>query len=88
MKIKIGFEIVKAVDDYILVPVGDQMEPFNGTVILNETTVFLLDKLKKNQSIDNLVQFLVDEYDVDIETAQKDVNDLIIKMREAGIIDE
>ena len=41
MKLESGFEIVNIADDYMLVPVGDQMEQFNGTVVLNDVSAFL-----------------------------------------------
>lgn len=88
MRINPNFEIVNIVDDYILVPVGEEMTSFNGTVILNETSAFILDKIKMGHSIDELVHLLVEEYDVQPEIARKDIDELIDRMREAGVVDE
>ena len=88
MKIKPDFTIVQVADDYLLVPVNDQMERFNGTVVLNEVSAFLLEKLKTERSAEELASLLTDEFDVDAETAKADVLALIDKMRETGIIDE
>lgn len=88
MKLKNGFEIVKIVDDYMLVPVGDQMEQFNGTVVLNEVSAFLLEKMKDDITEEELLKYVIDEYDVDEERARKDIADTIKQMIEIGIVHE
>lgn len=88
MKRAANFEIVKIADDYILVPVGDQMEKFNGTVVLNEVSAFLLDKLKSDLTMEELVNSLLAEYDVDLETAQADVEKALEEMKKLGIVYE
>ena len=88
MKMKTGFEIVKIVDDYMLVPVGDQMEQFNGTVVLNEVSAFLLEKMKYDITEEELLKYVIDEYDVDKERARKDIADTIKQMIEIGIVHE
>ena len=88
MKLKNGFEIVKIVDDYMLVPVGDQMEQFNGTVVLNEVSAFLLEKMKDDITEEELLKYVIDEYDVDKERARKDIADTIKQMIEIGIVHE
>jgi len=86
MKLKPDFQIVQMADDYMLVPAGDQIDSFNGTVILNEVSAFLLDQLKEDLEKDDLVERLVKEYDVDSATARADVDDAVEKMRQIGIL--
>ena len=88
MKIESNFEIVKIADDYMLIPVGDQMDSFNGTVVLNDVSAFLLDKMQEDISEGKLVELLTEEFDVDHATAQKDVHEAIGKMKRIGIIHE
>ena len=88
MKIKPEFEIVNVADDYMLIPVGEQMEQFNGTVILNEVSAFLLGLMKTDISKEELVSSLIREYDVDPDVAQKDVESTLEKMNRIGIIYE
>ncbi len=88
MKIKSGFEIVNVADDYMLVPVGDQMEQFSGTVVLNEVSAFLLGLMKNDISKEELIKALTAEYDVDEDTARADVDKTLEKMIEIGIIYE
>lgn len=88
MKIKSDFEIVNIDDDYMLVPVGDQIESFKGTVILNEVTAYLLEKMRVDRTIEELIKLLTSEYDVDEITAQRDLAELLNEMRKIGILDE
>ena len=88
MKRTPNFELVNVADDYILVPLGDQMEKFNGTVVLNEVSAFLLEKLESDLTIKELVRLLLDEYDVDFDTAQADVEKAVEEMKKLGIVYE
>lgn len=88
MRMDPNFEIVSIAGDYILVPVGERMESFNGTIVLNETSAYILEQLKTEKSIEGILHLLVEKYDVDFETARKDVDELINKMRKAGILNE
>lgn len=88
MKLANGFEIVNVVDDYMLVPVGEEMEKFNGTVVLNEVSAFLLEKMKNDVTEAELVKYLMEEYDVDKSQAQTDVENVLKEMIKIGIVHE
>ena len=88
MRIKPGFEIVNIAGDYMLIPVSDQIDKFNGTVILNEVSAFLITKLSTDIEKDELVSLLVKEYGIDSKTAQEDIDEALEKMKMIGIIYE
>lgn len=88
MRIKSNFEIVKIADDYTLVPVADRIESFNGIVILNDVSAFLLENMQEDKSEKELVQLLIDEFDVDKKTAEGDIHEMLIEMKRIGIIHE
>ena len=88
MRLAPEFEIVNIADDYMLVPVGSQMEKFNGTVVLNDVSAFLLEQLKTDRTKEELVRLLMETYDVDTAAAQADVDMAIEKMKKIGIIYE
>ncbi len=87
MKIKKDFELVNIAEDYMLVPLGDEMEKFSGSVILNEVSAFLVEKLKTDRTEEELLELLCDEFDVDRASAQADIRAAVQKMRDVGIID-
>ena len=88
MRIKPDFELVNIAGDFLLIPVGDQIDRFNGTVVLNEVSAFLINKLKTEIDRDDLVSLLIMEYGIDSKTAQEDVDEALEKMRKIGIIYE
>jgi len=88
MKMVSGFEIVNIADDYMLVPVGEQMEKFNGTVVLNEVSAFLLEKMKDDVTEEKLVQYVMEEFDVEKERAKEDIEKVLKEMIEIGIVHE
>lgn len=88
MKIKNNFKMVTVGDDYILVPVGDEMDKFNGTVVLNDVSAFLIENLKTDRTEKELTDLMVEEYDVDRDTAQVDIRTSVEKMKDLGILDE
>ena len=86
MKLKPDFQIVQMANDYMLVPTGDQIDSFNGTVILNEVSAFLLNQLKEDLEKEDLVERLVKEFDVESATARQDVDAAVEKMKQIGIL--
>ena len=88
MRMENGFEIVNIADDYMLVPVGEQMDKFSGTVILNEVSAFLLEKMKEDVTEEELINYVMDEYDVDEKKAKEDIARVLKEMIEIGIIHE
>ena len=86
MKLKPDFQIVQMANDYMLVPTGDQIDSFNGTVILNEVSAFMLNQLKEDLEKEDLVERLVREFDVESATAREDVDVAVEKMKQIGIL--
>lgn len=86
MKLKPDFQIVQMANDYMLVPTGDQIDSFNGTVILNEVSAFILNQLEEDLEKEDLVERLVMEFDVEPATAREDVDVAVEKMKQIGIL--
>lgn len=86
MKLKPDFQIVQMANDYMLVPTGDQIDSFNGTVILNEVSAFILNQLKEDLEKEDLVERLVMEFDVESAIAREDVDAAVEKMKQIGIL--
>ena len=86
MKLKPDFQIVQMANDYMLVPTGDQIDSFNGTVILNEVSAFMLNQLKEDLEKEDLVERLVMEFDVESATAREDVDVAVEKLKQIGIL--
>lgn len=87
MKINQEMIVRTIMDDTVLIPVGSSNEKFNGLITLNETACFLWKKLPFIQNEKELTDALLNEYDVDRETAQKDIEEFLHNLREIGILD-
>ncbi|HHU46339.1 MAG TPA: PqqD family protein [Bacteroidales bacterium] len=57
---------------------GFIFNPLTGdSFSVNETGVFILQKLKEEESEATILQNLMDEYELDAHTAEKDLNDFL-----------
>jgi hypothetical protein len=73
MKIKPGF-IIKTIGlRYMVLPIDAQALHFNGVMTLNKSGKLLFESLEQEQTLESLVQILMDHYDVSFEDARKDV---------------
>ena len=54
---------------------------------LNDTGAFLFEKMIDGISREDLIKALTDEYDVDVETASKDVDAFIEKVEEQNLFE-
>ena len=88
MKAKSGFVLRNVVDEYILMPTGDNIGQFNGTVLLNEVSAFVWEKLQNPLSRDDLLKAILDEFEVDRATASADLDVLIKTLRGYGVIED
>lgn len=87
MRTKKGYRLRPLGKEYILVAEGLEVEDANQMISLNATAAFLWEAVEgKDFDAETLAQLLVDEYDIDIETAKKDVMPLLQTWEKAGII--
>ncbi len=87
LKIKDNFILRKVADSYVVVPVGSMTLDFNGIINLNETGAFLFKILQNGADKQELLDKMLDEYEVSKETAQAGIEDFIKKLRDADILE-
>ena len=73
MKIKKGFVLRSVGGENIVVPVGEVSKQFHGMIKLNESGAFLWNFYKEEHTKEQGVEALLAEYEVDKETAERDV---------------
>ncbi len=86
MKAKPGFVVRNIADEFILMPTGDNIGKFNGTVLLNEVSAFVWEKLQNPLSKEDLLNAVLDEYEVSRDTAAKDLDSLLETLRGYDVI--
>lgn len=88
MKAHSGFILRNLAGEYVLAPVGQEIKSFNGVAVMNEMCAFVWEKLQSDVSGQELLSAILYEYDTDEATASEDLDALLRKMREMGIIEE
>ena len=89
MKIKEGFTLRSICGQYVVVGEGLAQVNFNKMLTLNESAAYLWKEVAgKEFTAETLVGLLLDQYEVDGETAARDVEKLIGTWREEGIVED
>ena len=73
--------------DAFLVPVGKEVYDSNGLFFLNEVGEFIWDRLEAANDSRDILNALLEEYDVEESVARKDVETFLQKLRDMDIID-
>lgn len=88
MKIEKEFILREIAGDYVIVPTGQTALEFNGLITVNELGAFIWNKLSQDITEDGIVQAILEEYEIDEETARKDVEEFLDKLTEYKILGE
>ena len=88
LKAKPGFVLRNVVDEYILMPTGDNIGKFNGTVLLNEVSALVWEKLQNSVSRDDLLKAILDEFEVEKAVAAADLDALLKRLKEFNVIED
>lgn len=78
----------KTGNEYVLVPVANNIADMNSVYTLNETGAFIWEHIDGNRSIEEIIDQLVNDYDIDRNTATSDVLAFIDNMSKYLIINE
>ncbi len=76
----------KTGNEYVLVPVTNNIADMDSVFTLNETGAFIWDQIDGKRKVADIVELLVEEFDIDKETARKDVLEFIDNMKKYLII--
>ena len=88
MKIKNGFAKRKIADSNIVVPVRRATNDFNGMITLNDSGSFFWDCLTHETTIDEVVEKVISEYDIDTETAKRDIEKFIKMLEDNNLLEK
>lgn len=86
MKLKDGFVTHMFDDTQVLI--GTEEVSFKGIVNSNKTAAFIVDCLKTDTTESQIVEKMLEKYDVNRAVVEKDVHLIIQKLRGIGAIDE
>lgn len=63
----------KTGNEYVLVPIADNIADMNSVYTLNETGAFLWELIDGKKTVKDLIDALISEYDIDKITSTEDV---------------
>jgi hypothetical protein len=63
----------KTGNEYVLVPITNNIADMNSIYTLNETGAFIWEHIDGERSINGIINELMSEFEIDADTAKKDV---------------
>lgn len=90
MKIKTGFELKDVCGTYIILAHGRENIDFTKIITFNETAADVWNGIKELEefSVEDMANVMLQQYEVDKETALKDSQNLANNWIESGIVEE
>jgi len=76
----------KTGNEYVLVPITNNIADMNSVYTLNETGAFLWEHIDGKKTVEEIINALISEYDIDKQNAESDVLAFIDNMSKYLII--
>ena len=86
MKIKDGFVVRDIMGQCVVVATGEASQDFSGMIKLNDTGKDIWEGVASGKSEDEIVDFIVSEYDVEENRAKDSVKKFLTDMKDKGFI--
>lgn len=87
MKIAKEFILREIAGESILIPTGTTTQEFNGMITMSETAKFIWENLESTGSLAELIQKVLDAFEVDEETAAADTTAFVTELERAGFVE-
>lgn len=86
MKLKQGVIISQVENEYVAVFAGEAGKACSGMMRMNKVSAFILELLQNETNREQLVDALLERYEVSREDAQKSVDFVIDQVHKAGVM--
>lgn len=88
MKTNPDYILREIAGETILVPSGEASKEINGLINLNPTAAFIWKNINIVSSTNELIEKLLEEFEIDEETAAQDVHGLLKELIQVGMVFE
>lgn len=78
----------KTGNEYVIIPVSNNIADMDSVFTINETGAFLWEIIDGERNVEDLINVLVDEYEIDYQTALNDVSEFLEQMKKFLVIEE
>ncbi len=85
MRLKDGFILRQVAGEHVVLSVGADVD-LNGMITLNETGCTLWKRLEQEAELDDLTTALLEEYEVDEQTARQAAARFVEKLKELDLL--
>ena len=86
MKLKQDFVLREVAGEYIIIPVSALDDAFKGIMTLNETGAFIWKAIEAGKEKEEIIESLLEEYEVDKDHASRNVDDFCEQLEKLGIL--
>ncbi|MBP3560223.1 MAG: PqqD family protein [Clostridia bacterium] len=86
MEIKKQVILRSVAGEHMLIPVGETVFEYNGIFMMTESGKLLWENIEKGAEENDLKELLMQEYEIDSETALNDVKEFLEMLKAFGII--
>ena len=86
MQVGKEFVLREIAGENIIIPTGKMVSRFNGLITVNEVGVSLWNMLQEDVTLEQLVQGVLDEYEVEESVAREDILEFLEKLKLGGIL--
>lgn len=86
MEIKRKVVVRNVAGETMLIPVGNTAAEYNGIFTLSPSAAVAFEALNNGGDEEDALRAILDNFDVDEDTARKDLDDFLVSLREFGII--
>lgn len=87
MKLKYDLCFQPMGDIIMAVAVGDNSKDSNCMIQLNDVGQFMISQLKEDVTAEDIISSVLEEYDVDEETARRNVLEFIDELKKENLLD-
>ena len=88
MKLEKEFVLREIAGDYVIIPGGKTVIEFNGLITVNEVGVSIWNMLQNEVTFDQIVQGILNEYEVEESVAREDIREFLDQLIDGGILTE
>lgn len=87
MKLVSGLVLRQIAGESILIPTGELTKNFNGLISVNDVSAFILEQLREERTFAQLLEAVLEEFDVAPERAEADLKDLLEKLENLQLLE-
>lgn len=88
MKTNKSFILREIAGENILVATGEAAQVFNGMITLNEVASFIWKNIDECKTVDKLIASILEEFDIEEETARRDIESFTAELIRMGMVIE